>query len=85
MAIAEQALSDLKRVMWLARFLFDRDVNEYLAELEQHCRKLLLLMMESISRGDQLPEQAAEERLWLSDEQRVRDLNQRFERYLRLS
>lgn len=84
-AIGQQALSDLKRLMWLAQFLFDRDVNEYLAELERRCRKLLLLQMESISRGDQLPKQAAEEQLWLSDEQRVRDLNQRFERYLRLS
>lgn len=83
-AIAEQALSDLKRLMWLAQFLFDRDVNEYLAELEQRCRNLLRLKLKS-QRGGQLPEQVAEEWGWLSDEQRVRDLNQRFERYLRLS
>ena len=83
-AIAKQALSDLKRLMWLARFLFDRDVNEYLAELEQRCRNLLLLKLKSKS-GGQLPEEVAEEWAWLGDEQRVRDLNQRFERYLRLS
>ena len=28
LAIGERALADLKRLMWLARFLFDRDVNE---------------------------------------------------------
>ncbi len=59
-AIAEQALSDLKRLMWLARFLFDRDVNEYLAELEQRCRNPLRLKLKSINRGGQLPEQAEE-------------------------
>ena len=90
LAIGERALADLKRLMWLARFLFDRDVNEYLEELEQRCRRLLQLQLEqqlqqSINRGGQLPEQVRDERAWLSDEQRVRDLNQRFERYLRLS
>ena len=90
LAIGEQALADLKRLMWLARFLFDRDVNEYLEELEQRCRKLLQLQLQqqlqqSINRGGQLPEQVKEEWAWLGDEQRVRDLNQRFERYLRLS
>ncbi|MCY4636553.1 MAG: hypothetical protein OXG04_18955 [Acidobacteria bacterium] len=83
-AIAEQALSDLKRLMLLAQFLFDRDVNEYLAELEQRCRNMLLLKLKS-KRGGQLPEQVAEEWAWWSDQRRVRDLNQRFERYLRLS
>lgn len=83
--IAQQALSDLKRLMWLAQFLFDRDLNEYLAGLERRCGKLLRLKLKSISRGGQLPEQAAEEQLWLSDEHRMRDLNERFERYLRLS
>ena len=84
-AIGEQALSDLKRLMWLAQFLFDGDVNDYLAELEQRCRNLLLLKLESRTSGGQLSEQAVEEWTWLGDEQRVRDLNQRFDRYLRLS
>lgn len=83
-AIGEQALADLKRLMWLARFLFDRDVNEYLEELEQRCRKLLQLQLH-LQSGEQLPKQAGKEWTWWSDEQRVHDLNQRFERYLRLS
>lgn len=41
---------------------------------------LLLLRLKSINGGGQLPEQAAKEWAWLSDEQRVCDLNQRFER-----
>ena len=83
--IQDLARQNLRRLMLTAQFLFERDVNEYLEELDTRCQALLRMELHCRSSGGELPKQGVEEWRWLSDNQRLRELNQRFERYLRLS
>ena len=71
--------------MLTAKFLFERNVNEYLEELDTRCLTLLKMKRRCRDRSDVLPTQGVDESGSLSNDQRLRDLNQKFERYLRLS
>lgn len=80
----ELAHQDLLRLMTKAHFLFERDVNEYLEELNTHC--LALLEMErkqATTVGARLPDAWRGELKWF-DEQGT-TAKQKFEGYLRLT
>ena len=70
--------------MTKAHFLFGRDVNEYLEELNTHCLALLAIEREQATTvGARLPEAWRDELKWF-DEQGT-TAKQRFEGYLRLT
>ena len=83
--IQELAWKNLTRLMMTAQFLFERDVYEYLEELNTRCWTLLKMKRRCLDHDDVLPTQGVDESDWLSNDQRFRDLKQKFEYYLRLS
>ena len=81
--ILQQVQQDLRSLMPKAHFLFERDVNEYLEELNTHCLELLAMeRKQAITIGAQLPEAWHHESEWFEKQYTI--AKQKFENYLRL-
>ncbi len=81
--ILQEAQQDLWSLMPKAHFLFDRDVNQYLEELNTHC--LALLAMErklATTPSGRYPDAWMEETAWFEKQYTI--AKQKFENYLRL-